>query len=120
MNNRVMVLDDDEDILEIISYLLTEEGYEVLRLNNGGSILEHIRTFGPNLVLMDVLLGEYNGIEICKMLKHEPETSKLPVILISGTHNLSGSLYLDGAPDDFLAKPFDLEVLLKKVEKRLL
>jgi len=119
MNNRVMVLDDDEDILEIITYLLTEEGYEVLRLNNGGNIQEDIRTFRPNLILMDVLLGELNGIELCKMLKHDPETSGLPIILISGTHNLSGSLYLDGAPDDFLAKPFDVDVLLQKVEKRL-
>jgi DNA-binding response OmpR family regulator len=120
MNNRVMVLDDDEDILEIISYLLTEEGYKVLRLNNGANIQDHIRAFAPNLILMDVLLGEQNGIEICRMLKHEPETSELPIILISGTHNLSGSLYLDGAPDDFLAKPFDVDVLLKKVEQRLL
>ena len=69
---------------------------------------------------MDVLLGELNGMELCTMLKHDAETSSLPIILISGTHNLSGSLYLDGAPDDFLAKPFDVDDLLKKVEKRLL
>jgi DNA-binding response OmpR family regulator len=98
---------------------LTEEGYEIFGLNDGENILNHIRTFRPNLILMDVLLGEHNGIEICKMLKHEPETSNLPVILISGTHNLSGSLYLDGAADDFLAKPFDVAVLLEKVERRL-
>jgi DNA-binding response OmpR family regulator len=119
MNNRVMVLDDDEDILEIVTYLLTKEGYEVLSLTHGSDIEQHIRTFEPNLVLMDVLLGDLNGMEICKKLKHDPETSGLPIILISGTHNLSGSLYLDGAPDDFLAKPFDIAVLLKKVEKRL-
>lgn len=115
-----MVLDDDEDILEIVTYLLTEEGYEVLSLNNGGNIREDIRRFAPNLLLMDVLLGELNGVELCTMLKNDPETSGLPIILISGTHNLSGSLYLDGAPDDFLAKPFDVDDLLKKVEKRLL
>ncbi len=56
-----MVLDDDEDILEIVTYLLTEEGYEVLSLNNGGNIREDIRRFAPNLLLMDVLLGELNG-----------------------------------------------------------
>lgn len=115
-----MVLDDDEDILEIVTYLLTEEGYEVLSLDNGRNILDDIRSFAPNLLLMDVLLGELNGMELCTMLKHDAETSSLPIILISGTHNLSGSLYLDGAPDDFLAKPFDVDDLLKKVEKRLL
>ena len=119
MNKRIMVLDDDEDILEIITYLLIEENYEVYSRNNALNLLEDIRNFQPNLLLMDVLLGEQNGMELCSMLKQQDETRKLPVILISGTHNLSDSLSCYGAPNDFLAKPFDVAALLQKVEKCL-
>jgi len=119
MNNRIMVLDDDEDILEILVYLLKKEGYEIWSRNNGHTLQDDIATFKPDLLLMDVLLGELNGMELCSLLKHQPETHMLPIILISGTHDLSATLYLEGAPDDFLAKPFDVITLLQKVEKKL-
>ncbi|SDF77914.1 two-component system, OmpR family, phosphate regulon response regulator PhoB [Mucilaginibacter pineti] len=116
MKNKILVLDDDPDILEIISYILTDKGYEVVSLSSGEEIFQTIRQFSPDLVLMDVMLGEMDGRIICNHLKNGKDTAALPVILISASHNLAASLRQEGAPNDFIAKPFDIDRLLQKVE----
>jgi DNA-binding response OmpR family regulator len=68
---------------------------------------------------MDVMLGSMDDLAICNDLKGNPLTGSLPVILISGTHDLVESLYLPGAPDDFIAKPFDIDQLYAKIDKHL-
>lgn len=119
MKQKILVLDDDEDILNVISYILTDKGYEVETLSGGEEIFQAIGRFHPDLVLMDVMLGDMDGRMICKELKHQCETSALPVILISASHDLAQSLRQDGAPNDFIAKPFDIDNLIKKVEQQL-
>ena len=116
---KILVVDDDIDILEIVSLLLVERGYEVKALDHGETILEDIQDFQPNLVLMDVMLGGMDGRAICKDLKRNPNTQELPVILISGTHDLVESVHLQGGPDDFIAKPFDLDQLYTKIDRHL-
>jgi DNA-binding response OmpR family regulator len=118
MNKKILVLDDDNDILEILSILLLESGYEVKTLNCGETVFEEIKDYRPDLILMDVMLAGMDGRSICKNIKENHLTSFLPVILISGTHDLSQSLHLPGAPNDYVAKPFDLDYLLSIVEKQ--
>ena len=119
MKNKILVLDDDPDILDIISYILLEKGYEVETLNRGIDIFNAIQNFNPDLILMDVMLGDMDGRVIWSNIKNSSETQSLPIILISASHNLSESLKQDGAPNDFIAKPFDIEHLVKKVEDQL-
>ncbi len=119
MKQKILVLDDDEDILDVISYILIDKGYEVETLSGGEEIFQAIGHFHPDLVLMDVMLGSMDGRMICKELKHQTETSSLPVILISASHDLAQSLRQDGAPNDFIAKPFDIDYLIQKVERQL-
>jgi DNA-binding response OmpR family regulator len=119
MKQKILVLDDDADILEIISYILMDKGYEVVTLSGGEEIFQTISKFHPNLVLMDVMLGNMDGRIICSELKQRSETSSLPVILISASHDLAQSLRQEGAPNDFIAKPFDIDRLVKKVEQQL-
>lgn len=119
MGKRILVLDDDQNILDIVSFILTEDGYEVQTVSTGEEVFSLIRQFDPDLVLMDVMLGNMDGRVICKDLKQSNETYHLPVILISGTHDLADSLNQIGAPNDFIPKPFDLEVLLSKVKAQL-
>ncbi|MDB5147880.1 MAG: response regulator [Mucilaginibacter sp.] len=114
--NRILIVDDDPDLLDILSFFLTSSGYEVHTLPKGDAIFEHIAAFRPDLILMDVMLAGMDGREICKGIKANPQTL-MPVILISGTHDLA--LTQTGAPDDFLAKPFDLDELLEKVAFQL-
>ena len=118
-SKKILIVDDDEDILDIISFLLTDRGYQVMTLPMGDQVLQTIRQFHPDLLLMDVMLAGMDGRVICNSIKQEEETKKLPIILISASHDLAESLTQQGAPDDFLAKPFDIDVLLKKVEFQL-
>ncbi|OKS88123.1 response regulator transcription factor [Mucilaginibacter polytrichastri] len=68
---------------------------------------------------MDVMLGGMDGRSICKEMKSNNLTCSVPVILISGTHDLAASLNLPGAPNDFVAKPFDIDYLLERIKKQL-
>lgn len=119
MSKKILVLDDDDDILEVISFVLVDNGYEVKTLNCGDTVFEDIKSFQPDLILMDVMLAGLDGRSICKSIKENHLTYFVPVILISGTHDLAKSLLLPGAPNDFVAKPFDLDHLLAKIEKHL-
>lgn len=118
-NKKIMVIDDNPDILEVVSYLLADQGYQVATLNSGEAVFQEIRGFRPDLVLMDVMLGGMDGRGICTHIKQMEETKALPVILISASHDLAAALDQQGAPDDFIAKPFDIDVLLRKVELQL-
>lgn len=119
MRKKILILDDDQDILDIVSYLLTESGFDVQTLSSGEEVFSAISRFSPDLVLMDVMLGDLDGRVICSSLKENDRTNHIPVILISGTHDLSRSLDQRGAPNDFIPKPFDIGQLLHKVKALL-
>jgi CheY-like chemotaxis protein len=117
---KILVFDDDEYNLEIVSFILTEYGYEVQTRCCGDTIFEDIMSYWPDLILMDVMLAGYDGRELCKAIKGNKLTSHIPVILISGTHDLTESLNLPGGPNDCIAKPFDIDTLLSCVKKQLI
>jgi DNA-binding response OmpR family regulator len=119
MSKRILIFDDDKDILEVLSYILTEHGYEIKAYTDGKYVFEAIKSFHPDLVLMDVMLDDMDGRMICRDIKTKSETQTVPVILISASHDLSLALEQQGAPNDFIAKPFDIDYLLNKVEKQL-
>lgn len=115
MSKKILVLDDDNDILELIILILSESGYEVKALTNGERVFEEIKDFQPDLILMDVMLAGMDGRSICQSIRANKLTSFLPVILISGTHFVETSLDLPGAPNDFVGKPFDIDHLLSRL-----
>jgi len=119
MSKKILILDDDNDILEVLFLLLTDTGYQIKTLSCGNTVFDDIKDFRPDLILMDVMLAGLDGRSICRSIKENYLTCFLPVILISGTHNLADSLNQPGAPNDFLSKPFDLDHLLAKIEKQL-
>jgi DNA-binding response OmpR family regulator len=119
MPKKILILDDDKDILEVLSIILSESGYEIEALSSGETIFEAIKEFHPDLVLMDIMLQGMDGRIICKNIKNHPPTQKLPVILISASHNVSKLLLEQGAPNDFIAKPFELSSLLEKIKGHL-
>jgi DNA-binding response OmpR family regulator len=115
---RILAVDDDKDILEIIKYILEESGYEVDTLAEGKSLFDHVKQHEPDLILLDIMLGNLDGRELCKTLKNQQETKSIPVILISASHD-PGNLNQAGSPDDFIAKPFDIDVLLNRISNQL-
>lgn len=119
MSKRILILDDDQDILDVVAYLLTDSGFEVKTLSTGELVKAVISEFHPDLVLIDVMLADMDGRVICSNLKEDHNTLHIPVILISGTHDLSASLSQQGGPNDFIPKPFDIDTLLNKVKAHL-
>jgi DNA-binding response OmpR family regulator len=119
MSKKILILDDDDDILEILSFLLSENGYEIKTLSCGDTVFDDIKDFRPDLILMDVMLAGLDGRSICRNIKENHLTSFLPVILISATHDLAYSLNQSGGPNDFISKPFDLDDLLAKIKSQL-
>jgi DNA-binding response OmpR family regulator len=117
-NKTIMVADDDPGILDAICTMLEFEGYDVKCTPNGNDVLD-IEGNLPDLLLLDIWMSGVDGRDICKQLKTNASTSKLPVVLISASQDIKGSALAAGA-DDFLAKPFDIEDLLAKIEKNLI
>lgn len=116
---RILALDDNKDILSVLRYILEESGYEVDTLSDGHHLFEQIEEHTPDLILLDIMLGDMDGRALCKDVKTKEETHDIPVILISATHNVSDIFKQTGAPDDFIAKPFDIYVLLNSIERQL-
>jgi DNA-binding response OmpR family regulator len=115
---KILVVDDDSDILSVMETLLTMKGFEVKGIANGGYIFPVIGTFKPDIILLDVLISGQDGRTICKKLKSNNETRLIPVIMFSAHPGAAAAIAEYGA-DDFIAKPFDVANLLQKVNYRL-
>jgi two-component system phosphate regulon response regulator PhoB len=117
---RILAVDDNIDILSVLRFILEDSGYKVDTLSDGHHLFDKINEHTPDLILLDIMLGnDLDGRDLCKNVKDRPETHTIPVILISATHNKSDLFNRNGAPDDFIAKPFDMYVLLNSIERHL-
>lgn len=115
---RILVVDDEPDILEFLQVILEEEGYAVVT-SDKGEYLEQLHNGGlPHLILLDVLLSGKDGREIVKYLKNQQETKHIPVIMFSAHPSAEETARQAGA-DDFLAKPFNIDVMLEKISHYL-
>lgn len=118
MSQKILIVDDDHDILNVLKDLLEQEGYEVVALDYTDSIINNITKYNPDLVMLDFLLAGVNGGELCHEIKINNKTSGLPVIMLSAFPRVLDSLGNYGS-DAFIAKPFDIEVVLRKVKECL-
>ena len=116
--SRILVVDDDTDILSVMEILLTMKGFEVEVTAKGENTFPKINTFHPDLILLDVLISGHDGRTICKQLKSNEETRHIPVIMFSA-HPGAAATIADYGADDFIAKPFDVNNLIQKVNSQL-
>lgn len=113
---RILVVDDEVDILEFLQIILEDEGYEVVT-SDKGEYLEQLHNGGlPHLILVDVLLSGKDGRQIVKYLKGQKETKHIPIIMFSA-HPSAEETARQAGTDDFLAKPFEIDVLLAKIAR---
>jgi len=117
---NILVIEDVEDHLEIVKLILEQHGYNVLTASNGKLGIDSIRNNKPGLVILDVMLPEINGYEVCKLSKADPSTKSIPIIMLSVRSNPEDveAGYSSGA-NEYMTKPFNLEELIKKVKKHL-
>lgn len=107
---RVLVCDDDRDILDIIDYILTDAGWEVAKSENVNDIINKIEECTPSVILMDNWIPDIGGIAATQLIKQHPIHKDIPVVYITANSNIS-SLALQAGADLYLAKPFDLVAL---------
>jgi len=110
-----MILEDDEELLGLEEKILMGEGYNVIPFNHYQT-LEYMIDFRPEVILLDVRLGDGYGHLLCQELKSNPNTSNIPVILVSGSKNLK-HVAEEYSADSFLSKPFDVSELVDAVKQ---
>lgn len=116
--SKILVIDDDLDILVVMEILLTMKGFDVDVTAKWENTFEKIENFKPNLILLDVLISGNDGRTICKQLKSQNKTKNIPIIMFSAHPGAAATIREYGA-DDFIAKPFDVNDLLAKVNSQL-
>jgi two-component system phosphate regulon response regulator PhoB len=117
---HIVVVEDESDILELLTYNLTREGYEVTALSNGEQALQLIPRKKPGLILLDLMLPGVGGLEICRLLKAKPETARIPIIMVTAKGEETDVVVgLEMGADDYIAKPFSLRVLMARIHSVL-
>jgi DNA-binding response OmpR family regulator len=117
-NQKILLLDDNKDLLQIVQIILKGQGYDTVLASRIEEAVQKIRIHKPALILMDVFISDQDGREFCNQLKHDDETSNIRVIMMSGYDNSLGLMSQVGA-DDFMQKPFDYTDLLSRVQKQM-
>jgi two-component system, OmpR family, alkaline phosphatase synthesis response regulator PhoP len=113
---KVLIADDEPDILEIIQFNLQTEGYEVITAKNGDEALDLAKKHQPNLIILDVMMPYKNGIEVCNILRSQPAFQQTLIIFLSALSDESTEVRgLETGADDYLTKPISPKVLISKV-----
>ncbi len=119
MPKRILIVDDELDLVKVTGFRLKKAGYQVLISVDGRQALELIQKDPPDLVLLDLLLPQIQGDQVCRQIKQDPKLKHIPVILFTATAvNVPDKVKEVGA-DDYLTKPFDPEELLSRISEIL-
>ncbi len=118
MSKKILVVDDEPDILKIVGFRLKAAGYDVLTSDNGRDGLDMVYKEKPDLILLDLRLPIMDGYEVCTRIKSDNRLKDIPVILLTAS---SGSVIVDVTKklkaDDYILKPFDPKELIEKIKK---
>lgn len=105
--NRILVVEDEESLLKLESILLSSKGYNVTGVMDGRSALEEIAANKPDLVVLDIMLPEMDGFEVCRRIKADPETRHIPVVMLTAKKNTQDVEHgMQVGADAYLTKPF--------------
>ncbi len=116
---KILVVDDNEDILDLILMILDMEGFATEGLSSGLQLQEKLKAYKPDLILLDVLLGDSDGRKLCHDIKSNSNTADIPVIMISASHAAYSLPKAYLKPNDFISKPFDIDDLVSTVRRVL-
>ena len=118
MRKCIYIVEDNEDIREILDYLLTEEHYKVMTYPNVKEFWTQMKKHLPDMVVLDVMLPDGNGIDICAKLKNEHNTYAIPVLMMSANYKIMDLKDRCDA-EEFIGKPFDINNFVSKVKRYL-
>lgn len=117
---KILVVDDEPDMVELVSFNLEAEGYEVITAANGMEALDLARASLPDLIVLDLMLPELDGLSVCEILRRLPSTAPIPVIMLTAWKSeLTRIVGLDTGAEDYITKPFSPRDLVVRVNNAL-
>ncbi len=113
---NILVIEDNHAILDVITLILQSEAYKVEGLNKSADMMTHIDAFKPDLMILDIMLPDADGRELLTQIRSNEKTANIPVLMISAKYTAQTIQHGTHKPNGFLAKPFDIDELLDKIE----
>ena len=116
-SKNIIVVEDDLDIRELISFNLANEGHQVFEANNGEVGIDKARNNNPDLILLDLMLPGIQGLDVCRIIKSDQETKEIPIIMVTALGQEEDIVKgLETGADDYITKPFSIKVLIARVK----
>jgi DNA-binding response OmpR family regulator len=112
---RILIVDDERDFVELVQFRLVGLGCEFIVANDGVQALSQARQFKPNLILLDILLPDLDGLSVCEILRRQPSTKKIPIIFMSALSSEVTKRTVAMHAEDFFTKPLDLARLERRI-----
>jgi two-component system, OmpR family, alkaline phosphatase synthesis response regulator PhoP len=113
---KILIVDDEKDILELVSYNLEKEGFKTAKAYDGEAALGMVRSEKPDMVILDLMLPKMNGLDVCKAIRRNPETANLPIIMLTAKGDeVDKIIGLEIGADDYVTKPFSVKELIARV-----
>jgi DNA-binding response OmpR family regulator len=120
VKSKILVVDDEPEAVELVEFNLKQAGYDVVTAADGTEALKKARSGLPGLIVLDLMLPEIDGLEVCKMLRRDPDTDKIPIIMLTArAAEVDRVLGLELGADDYISKPFSPRELVLRVKKIL-
>lgn len=117
MRKKVLIADDEQDILDLLSYNLKKEGFTIVTASNGRQAVDIALKEMPDLVLLDIMMPELDGLEVCKILRQRPETAAIPIMFLTAkSDEIDQILGLELGADDYIQKPISPRVLIARLK----
>lgn len=116
IQKRIMVIDDEKDIVDLISYNLELEKFAVIKAYDGESALEMLESVKPDLIILDLMLPVIRGLEVCRLIRKNPETESIPIIMLTARgDDMDRIIGFEMGADDYIVKPFNLKELIARI-----
>jgi len=116
MKNKILLIDDEKDILEFLSYNLIKAGYKIDQAENGDEGLKKLKTFKPDLIIVDVMMPVLDGIEFCSIVRSNPQHENIMIVFLTArSEDYTQIVALETGADDFISKPIKPKLLITKI-----
>lgn len=118
---RLLIVDDEPDVTELLKYNLEQEGHQCKVLNDPVRFVGLVRDYQPDLIILDIMMPELNGMQLCHIAKADPVMKEIPIIFLTARNEIDDRIKgLKAGADDYISKPFDMQELLLRVDRVLM
>ena len=114
--SKILIVDDEQHIVELLSYNLEKEGFSTVKAYDGEAAFGMVHSEKPSLMILDIMMPKMNGFDVCKAIRRNPETANLPIIMLTAKANeVDKIIGLEIGADDYVTKPFSIQELIARV-----